>query len=117
MIDKADLGLQAEMIDADVTHSQGAVPTPGLKDPHPIQRALGDHAQEIGDHPTGRENPHLAPQRSRSKLRSQDWSRYSHHLGSHSPSRRQSSQHHQQSHSPECKHRKCSHSPDSRRGH
>ena len=50
------------MIDADIACGQGVVPTPGLKDPHPVQRGLGDHAQEIGDHPTGEENPHLALQ-------------------------------------------------------
>ena len=35
MIDKADRGLQAEMIDIDITSDQGAVHTPGLKDSHP----------------------------------------------------------------------------------
>ena len=62
MIDEADLSLQAEMIDTDIASSQGAVHTPGLKDPHPIQRSPGDHTQEIGDHPTEGENPHLTPQ-------------------------------------------------------
>ena len=62
MINKADLGLQAEMIDADITGGRGAVHTPGLKGPHPIQRGQGDHAQEIGNHPTEGENPHLPPQ-------------------------------------------------------
>ena len=50
------------MIDADVTCGWGAVHTPGLKDPHPIQRGQGDHTQEIDDHPAGGENPHLPPQ-------------------------------------------------------
>ena len=62
MINEVDLGLQVETKDADVASGQGAVHTPGLKDPHPIQRGLGDHAPEIGDHPTGGENPHLPPQ-------------------------------------------------------
>ena len=44
MIDEADLSLQAEMIDTNIAGSQGAVQTPGLKDPHPIQRDLEDHA-------------------------------------------------------------------------
>ena len=54
MINKADLSLQAEMIET--------VHTQGLKDPHPIQGAPGDHTKEIGDHPTEGENPHLTPQ-------------------------------------------------------
>ena len=62
MIHKADPGPQAEMIDTDITSSQGAVHTPGLKDPHPIQGGPGDHTREIGDHPTEGENPHLIPQ-------------------------------------------------------
>ena len=61
MTDEADPGFQAEMIDTDIAGSQGAVHTPGLKDLHPIQGGLGDHTQEIGDHPTERENPHLTP--------------------------------------------------------
>ena len=47
MIDKADPGLQAVMIDTDITSGQGAAHTPGLKDPHPIQEDLGDHTQEM----------------------------------------------------------------------
>ena len=43
MINKADLSLQAEMIDTDVTSGKGAVHTPGLKGPHPIQGGPGDH--------------------------------------------------------------------------
>ena len=43
MISEVDLSLQAEMIDTDVAGGQGAVHTPGLKDPHPIQRGP-DHA-------------------------------------------------------------------------
>ena len=43
MIDEANPGLHVEMIDTDITGSQGAVHTPGLKDPHPIQGGLGDH--------------------------------------------------------------------------
>ena len=46
MRNEADLSLQVEMINADVNHSQGAIHTPGPKDPH--------HA--------GGENLHLAPQ-------------------------------------------------------
>ena len=34
MIYEANPGLQAEMIDTDIADSQGAVHTPGLKDPH-----------------------------------------------------------------------------------
>ena len=33
-IDEADLSLQAEMINTDVDHGQGAIHTPGPKDPH-----------------------------------------------------------------------------------
>ena len=63
MIDEADPDLQAEMIDTDFASSQGgSVHTPGLKDPHPTQGGLGDHTQEIGNHPTAGENPHLTPQ-------------------------------------------------------
>ena len=36
MIDKVDLNLQEEMIDADIDHDQGAVCTPGPRDPHHI---------------------------------------------------------------------------------
>ena len=49
------------MIDADIDHNQGAVHTPGLKDPHCIRRDPGDHAQRTGNHCTG-ENLHHAPQ-------------------------------------------------------
>ena len=62
MINKADLSLQAEMIETDIAGSRGVVHTQGLKDPHPIQGAPGDHTKEIGDHPTEGENPHLTPQ-------------------------------------------------------
>ena len=48
-----------------------------------------------------RESSSPSPDRSRSRSRFQGRSRYSYHSGSCSPSRRQSSQHHQQSHSPE----------------
>ena len=58
MINETDQGLKAETIDADVASGREAVYTPGLKDPHPIQRGLGDH-------PTV--NPHLFPQTG------QDW--------------------------------------------
>ena len=61
MINEANLNLQAEMIDTDVAGGQGAVHTPGLKDPQSIQGCPGGHTQEIGNHPTG-ENPHLTPQ-------------------------------------------------------
>ena len=44
MINKANLILQAEMIDTDVSGGWGAVHTPGLKDPHPIQRGPRDQA-------------------------------------------------------------------------
>ena len=60
MIDEADLGLQAEKIDTDVTSSQGAVHTAGLRDPHPIQGGPGDHTPETDDHPTGEESLHPA---------------------------------------------------------
>ena len=50
------------MIDADIDHDQGAVCTPGLRGPHHIRRDPGDHTQRIGDHCTGGENLHLAPQ-------------------------------------------------------
>ena len=46
MIDEADPGHQAEMIDTDIAGCQGAVHTPGLKDPHPIQGVLGDHIHD-----------------------------------------------------------------------
>ena len=59
MIGKANPGLQAEMIGTDISISQEAVYTPGLKDPHPIQGGLGDHTQETDDHPTGGESIHL----------------------------------------------------------
>ena len=36
MIDEANLSLQAEMINADINHSQGAIHTPGPKDPRHI---------------------------------------------------------------------------------
>ena len=62
MINEANLSLQTEMIDTNITGGWGAVHIQGLKDPHPIQRGSGDHAREIGDHPTEGENPHLAPQ-------------------------------------------------------
>ena len=62
MIDKADQDLQAEMIDTDITGNQEVDHILGLKDPHPTQEGLGDHTQEIDDHPTERENPHLTPQ-------------------------------------------------------
>ena len=62
MINEANLGLQAETIDIDVASSQGTVHTLSLKDPHPIQRGLADHIQEIGNHPTGGDNPHFPPQ-------------------------------------------------------
>ena len=58
MIDKADLGLQAERIDTDITSGQGAVHTPGLRDPHPIQGDLGDYIPETDDHPAGGESLH-----------------------------------------------------------
>ena len=89
MVDKVDPGLQAEMIDTDVTGGQGAVNTPGLKDPHPI---LGDHTRETDDHPTGGEYSPCSPDRkSRMRLRSLGRSRYSHRSESCSPSRRTSS--------------------------
>ena len=62
MINKVDLNLQEEMIDAIIDHSQGAACTLGLMDPHHIWRYLGDHAQRIDDHHTGGENLHLIPQ-------------------------------------------------------
>ena len=58
MIDEADPGLQAEMIDTDIAGGPGAVHTPGLKDLHPIQGGLGDNTQETDDHPTGGESIH-----------------------------------------------------------
>ena len=36
MIDEVNLNLQEEMIDANINHDQGAVGTPGPKDPHHI---------------------------------------------------------------------------------
>ena len=44
MTNEADLSLQAEMIDTDIAGGWEEVHTPGLKDPHPIQRGPGDHA-------------------------------------------------------------------------
>ena len=115
MIGEADPGLQAEMIGTDIAISQRAVHTPGLKDPHPVQGGLGDHTQETDDHPTGGEySPHSLDRKSRLRLRSPGQSRYSHQSESHSPSRRTSSQHHQQSYSPDHKCRKHSQSPDLR---
>ena len=40
------------MIGTDITVSQGAVHTPGLRDPYPVQGCLGDHTQETDDHPS-----------------------------------------------------------------
>ena len=61
VIDKSNQDLQAEMIDTDVT-GNWEDHILGLKDPHLTQEGLGDHTQEIGDHPTEGENPHLPPQ-------------------------------------------------------
>ena len=62
MIDKVDLNLQEEMINANIDHDQGAVCTPGPKDPHHTLRDPGDHAQRIDNHCTGGENLYLIPQ-------------------------------------------------------
>ena len=62
MIHKADPGLQAEMIDTNVTGSRGVDHILGPRDPHPTQRGLGDHTQEIDDHLVEGEYLHLTPQ-------------------------------------------------------
>ena len=46
------------MIDTDVTGSRGAVHTPGVRDPHPIEGVLGDHTPETDNYPTGGESIH-----------------------------------------------------------
>ena len=50
------------MIDTDVTGGRGVDHTLDLRDPHPNRGGLGDHTQEIGNHPTEGENLYLTPQ-------------------------------------------------------
>ena len=57
MINEVDLNLQEEMIDASIDHNQGALCSPGPKDPHHVRRD-----QRIDDHHAGGRSLHLTPQ-------------------------------------------------------